>query len=91
MAAAAPPKAALRLIGAIRPTYPRNALQRRIEGHVDLRFQVEKDGSVSDVTVVAASPANIFEREAISAMQRARFAPIPTAQQATRRIEFRQQ
>lgn len=85
------PQAVLTLIGSIRPNYPRNAMQRRIEGYVDLRFQVGTDGSVSQVTVIAANPKGFFEREATIAMQRARFAPIPVAQQATRRIEFRQQ
>lgn len=84
------PKPELKLLGAIRPVYPRNALQRRIEGYVDLSFRVEADGSVKEIKVIAANPANLFEREAISAMQRARFQPIASAQTATRRIEFKQ-
>ena len=83
-------RVALKLIGAIRPTYPRNALQRRIEGYVDLSFRVEKDGRVGNVRVVNANPKNFFERDAVSAMQRARFEPIEQAQEATRRIEFKQ-
>lgn len=84
------PTPELKLLGAIRPVYPRNALQRRIEGYVDLSFRVEADGSVKEIKVIAANPANLFEREAISAMQRARFQPIASAQTATRRIEFKQ-
>jgi len=93
LAAARPaqaPTPELKLLGAIRPVYPRNALQRRIEGYVDLSFRVEADGSVKEIKVIAANPANLFEREAISAMQRARFQPIASAQTATRRIEFKQ-
>jgi periplasmic protein TonB len=83
-------RAPLKLIGSIRPSYPRNALQRRIEGHVDLRFDVQPDGSVRNVQVISAEPPNFFEREATLAMQRARFEPIAAPQTAQRRIEFRQ-
>jgi periplasmic protein TonB len=57
------------------PAYPSQALQRRIEGVVELEFRVERDGSVSDIEVVASDPPRVFDREAVRAAQRWRFEP----------------
>ena len=57
------------------PAYPSQALQRRIEGVVELEFRVERDGSVSDIQVVASDPPRMFDREAVRAAQRWRFEP----------------
>ncbi|MGE4070729.1 MAG: energy transducer TonB [Lysobacterales bacterium] len=57
------------------PAYPSQALQRRIEGVVELEFSVERDGSVSGIEVIASDPARIFDREAVRAAQRWRFEP----------------
>lgn len=57
------------------PAYPSVAVQRRLEGQVELEFQVEVDGSVSNIQVVGSEPARVFDREAVRAAQRWRFEP----------------
>ncbi|MBB5207701.1 TonB family protein [Chiayiivirga flava] len=69
--------------------YPVIAMRRRIEGQVELEFTVLKDGSVDDVRVLASDPAGVFDREAVAAMQRWRFAPQRAQQRARRVFDFR--
>ena len=47
--------------------YPRRALQRGIEGYVDVEFTVSKLGSVTNPRVTQASPEGIFDQAAIDA------------------------
>ena len=49
--------------------YPRRALQRGIEGYVDVEFTVSKLGSVTNPRVTQASPEGIFDQAAIDAME----------------------
>lgn len=44
---------------------------------VELHFCIEKDGSVSDVTVVHADPPRLFDRAAIETVENWRFGRIP--------------
>lgn len=55
--------------------YPRRALQRGIEGYVDLEFTVTKQGSVRDPKVVVASPEGIFEQAAMDAALKYKYKP----------------
>lgn len=78
----------------IEPQYPRDALLRRIEGWVQLRFTINPDGSVSDPVVIAAEPPRIFNREAQRAILRWKFRPRivdgqPMSRQAEQIIEFK--
>ena len=59
----------------IEPQYPRRALSAGIEGHVELEFTIDRDGSVIDVTVVEAEPPGVFDTEAVRALNRWRFRP----------------
>lgn len=69
--------------------YPPQAERRRLEGHVELQFTVGTDGRVSNVQVVHSQPEGVFDREAIRAMQRWRFAPPTQAVQARRVFDFK--
>jgi protein TonB len=74
-------------------TYPAKAKMRGIEGYVTARLSIGVDGSVTQVEVVKAEPAGIFEREAIRAMYRYKFKPkvvdgVAVEQQATQTIDF---
>ena len=60
----------------IEPRYPVKAAENRIEGLVQLKFNVEADGSTSNIVVVHAQPEGVFEQEAIKALQRWRYAPV---------------
>lgn len=68
--------------------YPDQAMRQGIEGSVTLDFQINADGSVSDVRVLAAVPQGVFEREAMSVVRRTRFEPPTEPTRARRTIEF---
>lgn len=79
---------ALRLVQDARPRYPARALDRRIDGRVEIMFTVLPDGSVSDLRVVDAQPAGMFEQAALQAARRWRFAPIASATTTSRSLRF---
>ncbi|WP_213995294.1 TonB family protein [Arsukibacterium sp.] len=60
----------------IEPRYPIQAAENRIEGLVQLQFNVQSDGSTSDIIVVHAQPEGVFEKEAVAALKRWRYAPM---------------
>ena len=69
------PASALTVSNYVAPEYPQRALERRIEGWVDIEFTVATDGSTRDVRVADASSENYFRREAIEAVERWTFEP----------------
>jgi TonB family protein len=77
-----------RLIG-VSPAYPPEALAGGVEGFVEVRFQVDADGRVSDPEVVAAEPEGVFEDAALAAVSRWRYTlPADGPQTVTERVEF---
>ncbi len=56
----------------VEPTYPIRAAQSGLEGYVIVRFDVNPDGSVTNVTVVTSSH-KVFENAAIKAAARFRY------------------
>jgi len=76
------------------PVYPIAAARARQEGWVEVEFTVGADGSVQNARVTGSNPTRIFDREAIAAVQRAKFQPRVENGQAVastlrRRIEFK--
>jgi protein TonB len=61
------------------PQYPPTALQRGLEGWVDLTFIVTEEGTVQDPVVLDATPKNTFEKAALAAVSRWRFRPVQSA------------
>jgi protein TonB len=59
----------------IEPDYPARALANNTEGLVVAHVTIEKDGSVSAVSIVRAQPPHIFDQEAIRALLRWKFSP----------------
>lgn len=59
----------------VEPRYPIEAARDGITGWVRLAFSIDETGSVTDVAVLAAEPANLFDREAISALRRWKYQP----------------
>jgi protein TonB len=95
--AAAPPPAPaaprvsneLRPISLPAPSYPREAERRRRSGSVEVEFTVGTDGSVTSARVVQASPPRVFDREALSAVNRWRFQPVGSPVTTRRTIQFK--
>ena len=54
----------------IEPQYPRHAVKRRIEGWVQLSFDVDKAGKPTNIKVVKAQPRQVFDKSAIKALSR---------------------
>ncbi|MEX1994150.1 MAG: TonB family protein [Steroidobacteraceae bacterium] len=69
------PENAMRRTRFIPPEYPERALERGVQGWVDLEFTVLKDGTTGDAKVVAAEPAGMFDRAALAAVGRWRYEP----------------
>jgi periplasmic protein TonB len=61
------------VLSRVSPKYPARALSRHIEGWVKIEFTVTPSGDVSDPSVVAAEPEDIFDDAALTAIQKWRF------------------
>jgi protein TonB len=59
----------------VEPVYPRHALDRGIEGWVDVEFTVTEVGSISDPRILRSHPGGIFNRAALRAIERWKYAP----------------
>jgi len=75
------------------PEFPKKARMNRTEGWVDLAVTVEPDGRISEVKISDAKPRRVFEKSAIRAVNKWKFAPpaqdgITTAMSGTFRVEF---
>jgi TonB family protein len=68
--------ATLTRIKTVNPVYPEAARKRGVEGWVELAFTVQPNGSVDDVEVRNASPADIFDEAAVRAIRQWRFEPV---------------
>lgn len=55
--------------------YPRTALQRGIEGYVDVRFDVNEQGQTENIQVLSAVPEGVFNSAAIKAVAKWRYQP----------------
>jgi protein TonB len=82
------------VITPLAPSYPPQAARQRREGWVEVEFTVNADGSVSNAKVSSSDPPRVFDREAIRAVQNAKFNPrlengVPVSSTVRRRIEFK--
>ena len=70
------------------PVYPPKLLQQRIEGYVEVEFDVTAEGATAKARVIAAMPRGAFESASLAAIRRWRFDP-GSARRETRRFEYR--
>ena len=83
----------LELVRYVPPEFPLPARQKAMSGWVDVQFLVRTDGSVSDIAVVGAQPAGVFEQPATDAVRKWRYRPVlrdgqPINQRARVRVRF---
>lgn len=66
----------LKAVRTVPPEYPQSALEHGVAGSVLLSFTVDAKGNTRDVQVQQATPAGVFDRAAISAVKRWKYAPM---------------
>jgi TonB family protein len=54
----------------VAPVYPFKARRKQINGFVRLEFSVDDSGRAKDIEVIEAQPAEVFEKSAISALEK---------------------
>lgn len=59
-----------------RPSYPRRALVRGIEGRVTVGFDVNASGETENISVAEAEPSGYFEKAAMKAVAKFRYMPL---------------
>lgn len=69
------PDVAPKRLAHIEPKYPELARERVLTGVVNVRFTVDLDGKVQNLTVVAADHPDLFTAPALEAAARRRFEP----------------
>jgi TonB family protein len=72
------------------PAYPARLLAERVEGYVEVEFELGADGAVANARAITAMPRGEFEGAALAAIRRWQFAPPDQpGERRTRRFEFR--
>ncbi|WP_461061037.1 energy transducer TonB [Silanimonas algicola] len=91
--APAPPRATAPaprpLVNRVSPRFPEAAARRRLEGEVEVAVRIGADGRVEAVDVVRADPPGVFDREAVLAVRRWRYAPAAEASDARVVLQFK--
>ena len=87
------PLSALEFRHFVKPEHPPGTVGKTA-GWVEVRFDVDEKGRTTDVHVVAAEPAGVFDKAATSAIRRWRFRPYrvdgrPTATASGVRLRFK--
>lgn len=61
------------LIKQVPPEYPRGAERRKLEGTVEVAFEVNANGKVENATVQAESMPGVFDKAAVEAVEQWKF------------------
>ena len=59
----------------VNPIYPRQAALRNIEGFVILQFDIKKNGETDNISILQASPPQMFNSSAVQALKRWKYKP----------------
>ena len=65
----------LELVGSAPVVYPPDALERAVEGWVDLDFVVDRNGQPQNVAVTQSAPPGRFDAAARAAVEQYRYVP----------------
>jgi protein TonB len=65
----------LAAVSRIPPTYPLRAKRNNIEGWVKVRFVINKQGRVEDITIIDEDPPGVFDQAVINCVSKWRFKP----------------
>jgi bla regulator protein blaR1 len=57
----------------VEPRYPLQAAQQGISGYVQIKFDVDAQGKVVNASVIKSSPEQVFDKEALHALQQWRY------------------
>ncbi|KAF1721573.1 TonB family protein [Pseudoxanthomonas wuyuanensis] len=78
-----------RLLQDAQPRYPLPALRGRIEGAVEVAFDIQPDGSVRNARMLSATPEGVFDAAALAVASRWRFEPSGQSHRSQRTVRFR--
>lgn len=78
-----------KLIKVVPPEYPRAAMRRNIEGLVVLGLNIDESGNVINAEVIEAEKPGIFEKSAIAAAKKWKYAPGTATENHQAEINFR--
>lgn len=70
------PSTGSKILRQVEPAYPKQAFDRRIEGQVDIMFDIDENGRVENVRILAANPPRLFERDIRIALKKWRYTPV---------------
>ncbi|MGS2723246.1 energy transducer TonB [Porticoccus sp. GXU_MW_L64] len=63
------------LNNAVAARYPGDAIEKGLEGYVDVIFDITATGTTTNVRVLAAEPARVFNRNAVKAVKKWKYRP----------------
>ncbi|HVY64298.1 MAG TPA: TonB family protein [Gammaproteobacteria bacterium] len=69
------PASALKIVTYVAPSYPARAIERGLQGWVDVEFTVGTNGKTHDIVVTGSSNEAMFGREAMDAVKQWQFEP----------------
>ncbi len=68
----------------VTPTYPRNAVDRGIEGLVIVQFDISESGHVEEPKIVHSQPRKVFDRAVMKALKKSKYRPMEVEGRATK-------
>ncbi|QKJ21857.1 energy transducer TonB [Poseidonibacter lekithochrous] len=79
----------LRALKKVNPKYPRRAKMKKQAGSVQLAFDIDKEGLVSNVKILDSNPKGVFEKSSIRAIKKWKFKPNEFERTASITFNFR--
>lgn len=76
-------------VDTVPPKYPDAAYKYNIEGFAEVKFQLDKSGSPSDIQILRSSPGDIFNEPTIQAIKQWRFKPAVSGKYYRYTLEYR--